>query len=236
MHDTPRLKVALTTVCAGQSRFRCGLLLWCQTAERLSQSLSSFADTEVVLIGREQRANSDDCPSASTVWNDELADAATDWLARVVKKKDPWFHPLIMKVLGLTLIAHDIVVYADLDVILLPPGAGAHVPSWRASLRSFMASDATFVGAPDHSAPINTGVWLAKPRARWLREALRVLRTCNWSRALGYCDVGRPATIDAVNGTRLVAQLARGHAAGAPDQVRAQVRRKLKLSEYARKA
>ena len=56
---------------------------------------------------------------------------------------------------------------------------------WSRHIAAFMSSDFLFVGVPDHSSPVNGGVWLAKPR-RWLyAESLALMRNCTFSFAHG---------------------------------------------------
>mmetsp|Transcript_37452 Transcript_37452/g.74892 ORF Transcript_37452/g.74892 Transcript_37452/m.74892 type:complete len:260 (-) Transcript_37452:74-853(-) len=44
----------------------------------------------------------------------------------------------------------------------------------------------SFVSSPDHSSPLNTGVFLAKPRGALLLRAHECLRNCQWSASSGF--------------------------------------------------
>ena len=57
----------------------------------------------------------------------------------------------------------------DIDADLTPAYHPFRIDVWSRHIAAFMASDFLFVGVPDHSSPINGGVWLAKPR-RWLYQ------------------------------------------------------------------
>ena len=210
-----RLKLGITTVCDGQPRFLCGTLRWCQDANRLRKMLEAFADTTTVIITR--RARLDDCLDAVTVWNEELYTSAVQWVCRLGLKIDhegrDYLYAVIMKLLGLALTSFDVVLFTDLDVVIAPLGGPSLSLAWEMSLRSLVNSSILFVGAPDHSAPINTGAWLACPRAHFLGSALHVLRNCNWTEDHGFCHVGSPRDIMAANGSRLCDQLSLGYAA-----------------------
>ena len=66
---------------------------------------------------------------------------------------------------------------------------------WSRHIAAFMSSDFLFVGVPDHSSPVNGGVWLAKPR-RWLyAESLALMRNCSFSFAHGFNGVGAPRSL-----------------------------------------
>lgn len=60
-----------------------------------------------------------------------------------------------------------------------------------------MASDALFVGTPDHEAPVNTGVFLLKPRRFLYREGLRLLHNGSWTAKTGFNNAGAPAALSA---------------------------------------
>ena len=57
----------------------------------------------------------------------------------------------------------------DIDADLTPAYHPFRIDVWSRHIAAFMASDFLFVGVPDHSSPVNGGVWLAKPR-RWLYQ------------------------------------------------------------------
>lgn len=83
----------------------------------------------------------------------------------------------------------------DIDADLAPAYHPFRLDVWSRHIAAFMSSDFLFVGVPDHSSPVNGGVWLAKPR-RWLyAEALALMRNCTFSFAHGFNDVGAPRSL-----------------------------------------
>ena len=143
--------------------------------------------------------------------------------------------------LGLT--QYEVILFADLDVDLTPPGWELWRGAWLSALLQFArgsgggarakfgtdgANSATtagggttlnssapgdgggalFAAAPDHSAPINAGVWVLRPR-RWLHwSALTLLCTANWSAELGFDGVTSPHQL--AQRSSLIRQLACG--------------------------
>ena len=60
------------------------------------------------------------------------------------------------------------------DVDLDPAHKPFRLAEFTRSVRSLLSSPYLFVGSPDYSAPVNTGLWLLRPR-RWLhRHCLRL--------------------------------------------------------------
>lgn len=56
-----------------------------------------------------------------------------------------------------------------------------------------MASSALFVSSADHSSPVNTGVFLVKPRQFLYVDAIKLLHYCQWSNKTGFNEAGDPA-------------------------------------------
>ena len=71
-----------------------------------------------------------------------------------------------------------------------------------------MASHALFVGSADHASPVNTGVFLIKPRRFLYQEAIRLLRGCSWNEKTGFDGAGDPH--DLSNDSKLLLRLAAG--------------------------
>ena len=104
-------------------------------------------------------------------------------------------------------------LYLDMDVDAFPhteQGWQIKKSNWQQSIEAFMASDALFSGSPDHSSPVNTGVFLVKPREWLFRAAVRCLRSCWWEPKLGFDSVGAPQNIS--NNVPLLRRLAAGFA------------------------
>ena len=86
--------------------------------------------------------------------------------------------------------------------------ASARASNWERSIGAFLASDALFAATPDHSSPVNTGVWLAKPREWLFRAAVRCLHNCSWDAERGFNSISRPRRI--ANNAPLLRRLAAG--------------------------
>lgn len=75
------------------------------------------------------------------------------------------------------------------------PRRSARASNWERSVGAFLASDALFAATPDHSSPLNMGVWLAKPREWLFRAAVRCLHNCSWEAERGFNSISRPRRI-----------------------------------------
>ena len=73
--------------------------------------------------------------------------------------------------------------------------ASARASNWERSIGAFLASDALFAATPDHESPVNTGVWLAKPREWLFRAAIKCLHNCSWDAERGFNSISRPHRI-----------------------------------------
>ena len=84
----------------------------------------------------------------------------------------------------------------------------ARASNWERSIGAFLASDALFAATPEPGAPINSGVWLAKPREWLFRAAVRCLYNCSWEAERGFNSISRPRRV--ANNAPLIRRLAAG--------------------------
>ena len=193
--------VAIATVHDGTERYRCAMPLWCLSATALTKVIPR---SRIVLFGEP----SEDCPTALRLWGTvgrETAAAAEAYLKRTAIGGS-WSYlrrPALLKlgILGLT--RFQLILYVDLDADMQPQWnpVGAHKAAplsraqWATSYRHLMDSKALFVATPDHASPVNTGVWLLKPRRYLYDEAIRLLHTANFSAHDGFDHAGTPHTL-----------------------------------------
>jgi hypothetical protein len=88
------------------------------------------------------------------------------------------------------------------------PRRSARASNWERSIGAFLASGALFAATPDHSSPINTEVWLAKPREWLFGAAVRCLYNCSWEAERGFNSISSPRRI--ANNAPLLRRLAAG--------------------------
>ena len=228
-------RVGLATVFDGATAYACAMVLWCASATRLSRSIPR---SEVVIVSRNQ---SQDCPHARYVWTAEAkaTDAAAAEYLSHTSISGGWAYlkkPALLKVAVLSLVEYDLLLFVDMDADLWPDDNAhrAHYrqfskDEWVRSVAAFMQSRALFVGSPDHASPLNTGIWLLKPRA-WLFQAmLRALLTATWNSASGFNGIGTPHAV--ANSTNLKLRLMSGYGKGGREQL-IRVEAKLKSTEF----
>ncbi|KAL1499051.1 hypothetical protein AB1Y20_013567 [Prymnesium parvum] len=198
--------VAIATLWEGSSSYRCALLLWCSSAQRLRLAVNASA-----LLVLSSAPSSPDCPSATFLWPTAFLPAAAAYsralarahprLARhlLLPPPAPPLLPHLLKFALLGLTQYDVVFFADVDVDLAPHGHDRSRPparlaaaAWRESLRAFAASAARLAAAPDFDAPVNTGSLLLKPSAGASAKLQAALRTATFSPRSGFNGVGSP--------------------------------------------
>jgi len=153
---------------------------------------------------------SEECPDATTVWDTQVEEAAAVYVQTHTTTPE-WAHlrrSVLLKVMTFGLDQYDMLLFADSDIDLYPPPAPSVNPEltarWLRGLADFNASSALFVASPDNAAPLNTGLFLLKPRGWLHRLALALLCNASWSRTDGFNQVGRPSTLG-VDGRRRLA-------------------------------
>ncbi|KAL3892853.1 MAG: hypothetical protein SGPRY_014720, partial [Prymnesium sp.] len=187
------MSVGIATVFDGSINYICAMPLWCASASELSRVIP---DSRVVIFGQHK---SEDCPNAQYIWGkvgEDTYDAAKRYLNRT-QVSGGWAYLKMSALLKVGVLALDqfkLILYADMDSDLQPLGPHHPTPfnekEWTQSIDAFMKSKARFVGSPDHSTPVNTGVWLYKPHAQIYRDALDVLRHGSWNAAQGFNEAG----------------------------------------------
>ena len=94
---------------------------------------------------------------------------------------------------------YDAVFVADVDIDLLPheqnPDSVGRL--WEERLPKLLALSGTVyaVGNPDHSAPLNNGLFVALPSKALYEDGLAVLRSCRFNFSHGWDHVGPPRSL-----------------------------------------
>uniref|UniRef100_A0A7S3AP64 Nucleotide-diphospho-sugar transferase domain-containing protein n=1 Tax=Haptolina ericina TaxID=156174 RepID=A0A7S3AP64_9EUKA len=206
---TPRTAPQLAIATMASGSHRCALVQWCERVQLFATALRAHIGwrTDVVVIspaGEEQQA---DCPLASFVDLDSRVAAAMKACAARASA-DPKQHSILagkdttmQKLLVLSLVRYDFVVFADADVDFIPFDQA----SPRQAAEHFMALLTQhlprsepwweFVGNADPSSPINAGLFIVRPSVALYEDALAVLSTCRFNTAHGWDYVGRPQTL-----------------------------------------
>jgi hypothetical protein len=194
---------AVATAWDGSASFACALPVWCASAERLAGPRGGH----VVLLSQNRSA---DCsPRVQTLWDDETALAAAGYSRRRGLPADAAISlAKCWMVFGLTQFA--VVLFADLDVDVAPAAYSPPSPRrWSLLLAGFRRLPGVhFVASPEHSSPINSGVFLAKPNATLRGIGLHCLRRCRWSADDGFDGAGSARAV--ARGASLARQLGRG--------------------------
>jgi len=207
---TPRF--GIVTLYDGSAKYECAMPHWCASAKQLSGHIKN---SEVAIISKNRSV---DCPDVGYFWGEPGAVADVASLGYLARHRigGSWAHlknAVLLKVVVFSLVQYDMLLYLDMDVDAFPhteQGWQIKKSNWQQSIEAFMASDALFSGSPDHSSPVNTGVFLVKPREWLFRAAVRCLRSCWWEPKLGFDSVGAPQNIS--NNVPLLRRLAAGFA------------------------
>ena len=165
-----RRALGLVTLWDGSATHECAIPLWCQSAQRLASMIPPPWQTQLVVIA--PRA-SDECTKASYVWRNDTAEANDAYLSRV-PIKGSWSYLkncLLLKWSVFAMTEFDLILYTDIDVDLTPSHSRLVASPWVVAMEAFLRSPALIVNTPDHSSPINMGVFLAKP-APWVHLSL----------------------------------------------------------------
>ena len=193
--------LGLVTLWDGSPNHECALPLWCQQAHRLARNIPPPWRTQLVVMAPR---SSGEC-NASYIWNNDTADANAAYLARTpIKGSWAYLKSCVLLKWSVFALGHlDLVLYADIDVDLYPPTQvyrGVKLPYlfhplFRSSMDAFLQSTALIVSDPDHSSPINTGIFLAKP-TRWVHlAALSCMYSCRFTSETGFDEAGRPQQV-----------------------------------------
>ncbi len=222
-----RAHLAIATLYSGNRAYECALPLWCQGGTRLADALAvAGRRAELLMLTPFAAAASRECERAVQItplstpgvvsgysralerYLRSLAHAKraalglsdTGWLQRRFRQAN------LLKICLLALEDQfELILFSDLDVYLAE--TPFDVAAWLRSTSALLNSTKLFVGSPDHSAPVNGGFWLMRPRCVMFREAVRLLTRGAWSWEMGYSEAGRPSSL--VSG-RLLRSLAAG--------------------------
>ena len=198
----PSLRVAISTFWDGSASYECALPLWCQSAHKLAGVIPEEAPQVVVVAPHPTR----ECAASTRfVWSAATANASRAYVERLTSARRRWqggaYHlesflkdAVLLKWTIFALTDYDLALFSDLDIDVLPSDVSRkHLRAdWQRAVPALMSSGALYVSSPDHAAPTNTGIWLAKPR-KWVHEqALNVLANASFSGRVGFDEVGRP--------------------------------------------
>ena len=194
MDASPR--TAIATIWDGDQRLACGIPLWCQGARLLAQQIPrsqivllsqqpSEDCAEATVVWSEETAAAAAAYVASHVLRRSEVQTALLKFAMfslsfdlVLQVRDgaalstvrPWhLHVRGAAQCSIAPMEPAPLPQVDIDADLTPAYHPFRIDVWSRHIAAFMASDFLFVGVPDHSSPVNGGVWLAKPR-RWLYQ------------------------------------------------------------------
>ena len=191
-------RIAIASLWYGPSRYACAIHLWCQSARVLERMInSSSVRVDVVIISSKNRT--DDCEGARHIWPAEIAEAIQPYVrshqhltfVRTMSE-------VLLKLSVFSWTEYELVIFADLDVDVhssWESRSECGQRMWEHSTRSFLQSSAYVSTSPDHSSPVNTAVFLAKPR-RWLHSYIQdVLHAgLRFNRTHGFNGAGPPDT------------------------------------------
>ena len=208
--------LGIATLYDGTQRYDCGLLLWCASARALATKMpAALQPADVVLISPRPHA---DCNGSLTVWPAGLHSATKQYSRRLVRlqaaiykntsrdpsrslRRDYFLVGTMMKMAIFSLEQHSLVLFADLDVDLLPRrvlhvGVPFDVGAFERATNAFLSSRSWIVGAPDPLSPINAGLLLAKPRMRLFAQIVELLQhNVSFDPQLGYNGIGQPRAL-----------------------------------------
>ena len=200
--------LAIATLWDGSAQYECALLLWCESARKLGAALGR--PTQPVVLAPHQ---SPECPEARYVWRDDTLHALRSWVERTgAKSVGSWRYlsgSTLLKWGVFALTDYEVVLFADLDVDLVPAAVGLQGYSnprergyakgvrwsFADAVDAFAKSKALFVGAPDYASPINTGIFFCKPRRVLHDAALRLMHEGQWDKATGFNGLGTPHSL-----------------------------------------
>ena len=232
-------RIAIVTVYDGSKAYQCSMVLWCASALRLKARLAAGAEIVVMSPSNVRSPDCPHARYEWGSGGKATAAAVTSYLRRhsAATGHGSWSYlkrPALLKVAAFSLVQYDLLLYVDMDADLWPEGVGRPTPppgtavgslaypgkvvrwpgrfspqKWDLAVAAFMRSSALFVGSPDHASPVNTGVWLMKPRVWLFRAALRTLRTADWNRTTGFDGVSDARTVSEDHA--LLERLAAGH-------------------------
>ena len=231
--DTNRVpRLAIATMASGGHK--CALVQWCERMRLFVDAFQAHVGwrVDVLVISPAGDVERADCPWARVVgFDSRVASAMRACSAKATV--DPKQHasragesPIMQKLLLLSLVRYDFVVFADADVdfvpeeqasprqaaehlmgLLTPPAHARRHSRDRSQLSSSVAAPGSYPGtrdAPwwefaanaDASSPINAGIFIVRPSMALFKDALAVLADCRFNRTHGWDHVGRLRTLE----------------------------------------
>ena len=202
----PRLAVTtLVEVDSGSGsgsswQLACALVQWCQNARRLKALLVDRYEVRLVVLTTMDPVAavpaSDDgsghCQGLEVV---RVAPPLAKAAARCGAGRPLGF--TLNKFAAFGLLDYDVVLFADLDLELLPLSeyderkAG---PMWQRGIGRFLRDKrVSLLSVPDVSSPFNAGQWLARPDAELFERGIDVLRRCQFNETHGWDLLGMRA-------------------------------------------
>ena len=202
------VRIAIATLLVGDG-WNCALPMWCAASDWAAQIIGGA--TLVVLTATRNTTALLDKPcgnatnSARFVQTPSAIVKAAQYMQRRHGLEVHWQVLLKFAAFGLDF---DLVLFADLDVLLAPPESDANNflerSMWDAAIAAFLNNDDALVSAsPDMSSPVNTGLMLLKPHPDVVELAVALMKNCTWTKATGFDRANSPRSRGAGNLTRL---------------------------------
>ena len=205
-----RLRLGIITLIAGGS-MRCGLVHWCDRARALSSGMPRRWNVTLGVLG--DAFDPGDCPGAvslpivpslrQSLHRCAEADGRTLHGQRIREVEHKWGRWQVNRTMykwQVFSLNFDVVLFADID-FSFPRGRTGPWPGWiRSMYRNASRAEPgheplRFVGRPDSSSPINTGLFVALPSLELYLEGLAVLNNCSFSLSDGWLGAGRPSSL-----------------------------------------
>lgn len=98
----------------------------------------------------------------------------------------------------MALVDYDAVLYADVDIDLMPSNeVGAAARRWAELSRRLLTNREwpRFIANADAMAPVNSGLFVARPSRSTFDEGLRAIGTCRYNRSHGWGHAGPPTRL-----------------------------------------
>ena len=220
----PSVRLAIVTLAIGE-RSTCGLVHWCEHARLFASLLPRAWTVETVIVGSDRLPPEEACGGRARVLpisRELLAAYRTCRRERrngeTLRKLDNHLDMAMIKWQVFTMTEYDLVFFCDIDISLT---TREWIGSFRAKPDSFVArwralahtmttrplcieaachangswAPALAIAGRDHSSPVNTGLFFARPSLPLYRDGLAVLRGCEFSAKLGWQRAGSPRSL-----------------------------------------
>ena len=186
-----------------------GMIGWCQGAQRMANALDGIARAEPLILTNQTAIVRAICPGVRLVEPDQtVSRLAQRWAQTHGHAFDPpsggsdaFTLANLQKLQLLNEAEYDALLFTDGDVMLQSAQDSAAVVQkvrqlWRTRLPRFLGdAGAEILGSPDVMAPINGGLWLAKPSRAAYETATAMLQRNVWNVTHGFDLIGEPRSL-----------------------------------------